>query len=128
MLGKTATVTAAVTSENTAGAVGSGSLEVFATPMMAALMERAACACLADGLAPGQTSVGTHICVDHVAASPLGMEVAATATVTAVHGRSVEFEVYARDDVEEVGRGRHVRVIVDEERFMGKARAKGAGL
>ena len=62
--GKSATVTTTVTDKNTAKAVGSGSLDVFATPMMIALMEQAACACIADSLEPGQTSVGTQMNVD----------------------------------------------------------------
>jgi len=127
MLGKTAAVTATVTPENTAKAAGSGSLEVFATPMMVALMERAACAALAGCLAPGQTSVGTHISVRHSAASPLGMEVTAAATITAVNGRSVEMRVTASDRAGEIGSGTHSRVIVDEARFLAKVNAKGAG-
>lgn len=124
MLGKTASVSVMVTRENTAKAVGSGSLEVFATPMMIALMERAACACLAEELAAGQTSVGTYICADHCAASPLGTKITATATVTSLSKRSVEFSVKARDATGEIGSGRHIRVIVDEARFLSKVMAK----
>jgi predicted thioesterase len=91
-LGKTATVVAAVTENNTAKAVGSGSLDVFATPMMIALMERAACECLADCLESGQTSVGTGINVSHTAASPVGVEITATATIEYVFGGRIEFK------------------------------------
>jgi len=116
--GKSATVSATVTERDTANAVGSGSLDVFATPMMIALMERAACECLADCLYGGQTSVGTLINVEHVAASPVGAEVTATATIDSVLGRRVEFAVIANSGDRVIGKGKHTRVIVDVERFM----------
>ena len=122
LVGKTAAVTTKVNETNTAKAVGSGSLDVFATPMMIALMERAACECLALG--NGQTSVGIAINVKHTAASPLGVSVTATAAVTALAGRKVEFEVAARDDAGEIGRGTHTRFIVDRERFMANAKGR----
>ena len=124
MLGKTATAVTVVNETNTAQAAGSGSLAVFATPMMVALMEQAACACLADSMEPGQTSVGTHMCVDHTAASPPGMKITATAKITSISKRSIEFSVTARDSAGEIGNGRHIRVIVDEKRFMAKVNAK----
>jgi predicted thioesterase len=124
ILGKTVTVSAIVGGHNTARAVGSGSAEVFATPMMVALMERAAFAVLSDGLAAGQTSVGTHIDVSHDAASPLGAEISATATVTAISGRKIEFAVKANDNTGEIGRGTHTRVIVDEDKFMARAETR----
>ncbi|MCL1964803.1 MAG: thioesterase family protein [Firmicutes bacterium] len=120
-LGKTATARITVTETNTAKAVGSGNLDVFATPMMIALMEHAACDCLAEGIEPGQTSVGTHINVSHVAASPIGTEITATATIEYVFGRKVEFMVTAADGTKEIGNGKHTRVIVDAERFIAKA-------
>ena len=120
-LGKTASVSTIVADANTAKAVGSGSLDVFATPMMIALMERAACECLADGLEPGQTSVGTQINVSHIAASPVGAEISATATIECVFGRKVEFWVTAADGTNEIGDGKHTRMIVDAGRFIAKA-------
>ncbi|MDR0818921.1 MAG: thioesterase family protein [Oscillospiraceae bacterium] len=120
-LGKTAVVTAYVTESNTAKAVGSGSLDVFATPMMVALMENAACSVLADGLESGLTSVGTAISIAHTAASPIGAKVSAAATITAVNGRSVDFAVTANDETGEIGVGTHTRVIVDEAKFVAKA-------
>lgn len=120
-VGKTASVAASVTEQNTAKAAGSGSLDVFATPMMIALMERAACECLADALEVGQTSVGTSVCVEHTTASLIGVEITADATITGVDGRKIEFEVAANDAKGEIGRGTHERFIVDEERFMAKA-------
>jgi predicted thioesterase len=122
ILGKTATAETIVTEHNTAKAVGSGSLDVFATPMMIALMESAACKCLSDALDVGQTSVGTHITVDHTAASPIGMKITATATIAFVHGRAITFEVAACDGTGEIGKGTHNRVIVDAEKF--EARTK----
>jgi len=124
-LGKTATVRTTVTEQYTAAAVCSGSLDVFATPMMIALMEQAACAALADALEPGQASVGTQISVAHTAASPLGAEVTAAATIESVFGRRIEFSVTAGDGAGEIGSGKHTRVIVDGERLQAKALSRG---
>jgi len=122
--GKAATVNATVNADNTAKAVGSGSLEVFATPMMVALMERAACECLAGCLGEGETSVGSLINVEHLAASPVGMEITASAAIDSVSGRKVEFTVTASDKSGEIGKGKHIRFIVDAGRFMKKAEGK----
>lgn len=119
-VGKTATIKTKVNESNTARTVGSGSLDVFATPMMIALMEGAACEALAEALETGQTSVGTQINVSHTAATPLGSTVTATATITNISGRKVEFTVAASDDIGEIGNGTHVRFIVDEAKFMAK--------
>jgi predicted thioesterase len=113
-----------VTAQNTAKTIGSGSLEVFATPMMLTLMERAACECLADALEPGQTSVGTSVSIEHTAASPLKSEISATATIIGIDGRLIEFEVTASDSKGEIGRGTHERFIVDGERFSSKAQSR----
>jgi predicted thioesterase len=117
-LGKTATVSTTVNDANTARAVGSGSLEVFATPMMIALMERAACECLGDCLDVGQTSVGSLVNVEHIKASQIGEEITATATIEYVLGRKIEFLVTAGDSSGVIGKGKHTRVIVDTKRFM----------
>lgn len=122
--GKTAGVSAVVTEQNTASAVASGCLDVFSTPMMIALMERAACAALEDSLAEGQTSVGTFISVKHIAASPIGALITATATISEVSGREIKFTVSANDGIDEIGQGVHTRFIVDKEKFMKKAEAK----
>jgi predicted thioesterase len=119
-IGKTASVTTIVDATNTALAMKSGSLDVLATPSMIALMELAACVCLADGVDDGQTSVGTEINVRHVAASPVGAKITATATITEISGRRIEFEVIASDEKCEIGSGTHARVIVDTARFMGR--------
>jgi predicted thioesterase len=121
-VGRTAIATTTVTGQNTAKAVGSGSLDVYATPMMVALMERAACECLADALEPEQTSVGISVDIGHTAASPIGADITATATVVGIDGRKIEFEVAANDSKGEIGRGKHTRVIVDGERFTAKVR------
>ena len=122
--GKSAAVRTVVTENNTAKKVCSGSLDVFATPMMIALIERAACECLADCLDEGQTSVGTQIEVSHTAASPIGSEVTATAKIDYVFGRKIEFTVTASDNAGEIGSGKHTRIIVDAERFMKKAKER----
>jgi len=117
---KTATATTLVNESNTAKAVGSGSLDVFATPMMIALMESAACKCLAVGLEADQTSVGTAINVEHTAASPLGAEITATAVIVGIEGRKITFAVSACDAKGEIGRGTHERFIVSVDRFLAK--------
>ena len=118
--GRTATIRSAVNSGNTAKTVGSGSLEVLATPAMIALMEQAACACLAECLAPELTTVGTQINVDHSAASPIGEEITATAVIMKISGRRIEFAVSARDSKQEIGKGRHTRVLVKTDEFLHK--------
>jgi predicted thioesterase len=119
--GMSRTNEAKVNKTNTASAFGSGVVDVFATPSMIALMESAACECVAGCLAPGQTTVGTSVNVSHIAASPLGMVVKAKATVTFVEGRKLSFDVEAWDEAGRIGVGTHVRAIVDVERFMDKA-------
>jgi predicted thioesterase len=104
----------------TAATMGSGSLEVYATPALVALMEEAACAAIADELEDGQTSVGTRIDIEHVAASPLEAMVSAIATVTEVEGRRIDFELSAYENEKLIGRGKHSRFLVDAERFMAK--------
>ena len=113
-----------VSTENTATKVGSGSLPVFATPMMVALMEKAACVALEGHLDEGSTTVGTMLNIEHVAATPVGMAVTAESTVTAVDGRKVCFDVAAYDDAGLIGKGKHERFIVNAERFTAKTNAK----
>jgi len=120
-LGKSASVETVVTNNKTAKVIGSGSLKVFATPMMISLMEQAACKCLADGLETGQTSVGIHVDVSHKAASLVGAKVSAKATINQVFGRKIIFEVIATDCGGEIGRGTHSRMIVNAERFLEKS-------
>ncbi len=114
-----------VTEQNTARALGSGTLPVFATPAMAALMEQAAYTSLLPALEPGQGSVGTELSIRHVSATPVGMTVRAESIVTAVEGRTVTFEVSAYDDAGLIGSGTHQRVLIDDARFLSKAQSKG---
>lgn len=110
-----------VTQAQTAAQVGSGNVNVFATPMMIALMEGAAVGCLKPFLQDGQTSVGTAIATSHVAATPVGMSVFATAKVVAVDGKKIDFAVSASDERGVIGEGTHSRVLVDHQRFEQRA-------
>ena len=111
---------ALVEQEDTAKAVGSGDLLVYATPCMVALMEGAACESIAPFLAEGESSVGTMMNVSHTSATPVGMEVRAESVVTAAEGRKITFEIVAYDECGEIGRAVHERVIIQAERFLGK--------
>jgi predicted thioesterase len=109
---------------NTARSYKSGVVEVFATPSMIALMESAACECLAKCMGPGQTTVGASVNVSHVAAAPIGSTVTAKATGKSVEGRKLMFDVEAWDDSGIIGSGTHGRAIIDIERFMAKAASR----
>ena len=119
-IGKNATVSTIVSEKNTAKTVGSGSLDVFSTPMMIALMEQAACECLSDGLEQGQTSVGTNINIEHKAASPINSKITATATIQNIDGRKISFYVSANCAEIEIGNGTHTRAIVNAQKFMSR--------
>ena len=110
--------------EDTAQEVGSGSLLVYATPCMVALMEGAACEAIARALAEGQTTVGTALNIEHISATPVGLEVRAEATVTSVDGKVISFEVHAFDEAGEIGRGSHTRVVINSQKFMDKTYSK----
>lgn len=110
--------------QDTALEVGSGELLVYATPCMVALMEGAACEAIAPALPEGKTSVGVSLAVEHLSATPVGLEVRATAQVTAVEGNSVTFQVEAFDEAGKIGEGTHKRVIVNTQRFLEKAYSK----
>lgn len=103
--------------EQTAPRVGSGRVRVLATPVMINMMEAAALDAIERLLPEGHQSLGTHLDVGHYAATPVGMTLRATAEVTRIDGRNVEFRVEAFDDRERIGDGRHVRVVVNVERF-----------
>ena len=113
-----------VTEHNTADAVGSGLVPVFATPYMIALMENAASISLLPYLAADEGTVGTHLDVAHTSATPIGMKVWADAVVTAVDGKKITFEVSAFDEAGEIGRGTHERFIIRPEKFLAKAQGK----
>ena len=125
-IGKTYSVSLTVDESKLACSVGSGSVEVYATPMMIALIENCAAACVQDELPEGDTTVGTLINVSHVAATPCGMKVTATATLTAIDGRQLTFHVKAEDECGLIGEGEHQRVIVHTDKFNAKANAKHA--
>ena len=110
--------------EDTAKEVGSGSLLVYATPCMVALMEGAACEAIEEALAEGQTTVGTALNIEHISATPVGLDVRAEATVTAVEGKVITFEVKAFDEAGELGRGTHKRVIINAQKFLDKTYSK----
>jgi predicted thioesterase len=115
--GLTGTTAITVAHEHTAPFVGSGRIEVLATPVMINLFEAAALAAIEHLLPAGHQSLGIHLDVSHTAATPIGLRVTATAEVVRVEGRTVTFKVAARDDFEEIGGGTHQRVVVSVERF-----------
>ncbi|MBQ3208367.1 MAG: thioesterase family protein [Alistipes sp.] len=119
-IGLSFTATTTVNQNNTAKALGSGDMDVFATPAMVALMENAAMTAVAPHLEAGQTTVGTQITTSHIKASALGATISATATLTAVDGRSLTFAITAREGDKVIGEGTHTRFIVDRERFLAK--------
>ncbi|OPX45683.1 fluoroacetyl-CoA thioesterase [Ruminiclostridium hungatei] len=122
--GLTGEASALVDSSNTARTMGSGDMEVFATPSMIALMEKAATNALKEYLASDSSSVGTVISVRHTAATPLGMTVTARAVLTGVDGKRLVFSVEAFDEKDKIGEGTHERFIVNRERFLTKANGK----
>jgi len=113
-----------VCDSNTAAAVGSGMVPVFATPFMIALMEGAAAKTVLPYIAEDEGTVGTHLNVSHSAATPIGMKVWAEATVTAVEGKKITFDVAAYDETGEIGRGTHERFIIKPEKFLARVQAK----
>lgn len=117
-------VSTLVEREDTAKEVGSGDLLVYATPCMVALMEGAACEAIADALPETQTTVGTMLNIEHISATPVGLEVRAVAEVTAVEGKVITFTVTAFDEAGEIGKGTHKRVIINSQKFLDKAYSK----
>ncbi len=116
-VGSTATRQATVTEADTAVALGSGDVEVLGTPRVVALVEEAAVAALGGQLESHLTTVGIHIDLQHVAPSPIGSEVIASAEVTAVKGKTVTFAIQATMDGQIVARGTHRRVQVVRDGF-----------
>ena len=118
-VGTSATVRLVVGDADTAIALGSGDVRVLGTPRIVALMEQAAVSVLAGTLDDGDTSVGTRIAVDHLAASPVGAVVTATAEIVGLNGRAVSFRLVVHEEDRQVAIGDHVRFVVDRERFVG---------
>lgn len=114
------TSTLEVTPDKTAMAVGSGDMPVLATPMMMALMENAAMLAVAPQLAEGETTVGGQIESSHVAPTAVDKTVSATATLVKAEGRKLFFEVEAFEGDKLIGKGTHLRFIVNREKFLGK--------
>ncbi|SMC21217.1 Thioesterase superfamily [Desulfacinum hydrothermale DSM 13146] len=113
-----------VTDANVARTMGSGDVEVFATPAMVALMEAAAVACVRQFLGEENTSVGTSMRTSHIAATPVGMKVRAEALLEEVDGRRLIFKVSAYDEKEKIGEGVHERFVVHREKFLARVRSK----
>ena len=112
--------------EDTAKAVASGLAEVFATPSMIALMEQAAYTAVQSHLPVGTSTVGISINTQHLAATSVGFRVWAEAELKAVDGRKLTFSIQAFDETEKIGEAEHVRFVIEEDKFMKKAYAKGA--
>ncbi len=123
-IGMYSTAETTVSAENLASTVGSGSLEVFATPMMTALMEKAAAAAVADAMENDETTVGTMLNIVHTSATPVGLKVSAYAEVTEINGREITFKVTAEDEKGEIGNGTHKRFVVFGQKFMDKTNSK----
>ena len=123
-IGMYSTAETTVSAENLASTVGSGSLEVFATPMMTALMEKAAVAAVADAMENDETTVGTMLNIVHTSATPVGLKVSAYAEVTEINGREITFKVTAEDEKGEIGNGTHKRFVVFGQKFMDKTNSK----
>jgi fluoroacetyl-CoA thioesterase len=113
--------------EHTAPFVGSGRIAVLATPVMINVIEAASLAAVEHLLPAGHQSLGIHLDVSHVAATPVGLRVTATAEVIGLEGRTIKFRVEARDDVETIGGGTHERVVVSVERFDERVQRKVRG-
>jgi predicted thioesterase len=125
--GRIGTAHIVVGEEHTAPRVGSGRVHVLATPVMINLMEASALDAIEALLPPGHQSLGTNLNVSHYTATPVGMGLRATAEVTRIEGRTIEFRVEAFDDKERVGDGTHTRVVVNVERFDQRVQRKLTG-
>jgi len=116
-VGMSASTEIVVGTRDTAHHVGSGKIKVLATPVMVMLLEEAALKAVEDLLPAGMQTVGTRLDISHIAATPVGMRVVASAEVIEVDGRKLTFKVWAEDDSERIGEGIHERIIVDLARF-----------
>ena len=123
-VGMTGAVNSYVEREDTALEVGSGSLLVYATPCMVALMEGAACEAIASALPEDKTTVGIELSIKHTSATPVGLCVKAIAEVTAVDGPIITFKVTAEDESGPIGEGIHKRAVVTTQRFLDKTYSK----
>ena len=119
-IGLTHTSNLVVVDGNTAIALGSGDMPVLATPAMMALMENAAMLAVASELEDGETTVGGHIESSHLRPTPVGVEVAAMATLEKIDGRKLYFKIVARQGDTIIGKGTHLRFVVDREKFLSR--------
>jgi len=123
-VGLEGTTSIVVSNNHTARSLQSGTLDVFGTPALVALMESAACNAISNSVDPRFTSVGTEMSMKHIAATPVGATVMATAKLVRIEKKALHFEVNARDDKELIGSGTHVRALVEIDKFMQRVRAK----
>lgn len=123
-IGLTEEKSVAVTMDNTAIAMGSGTLRVFATPAMIALIEGCCAESVEELLGEGITSVGTNVNVDHLSASPIGAGIVCKSRLTAFDGRRLDFEVEVYDNAGLIGKGTHTRFTVKADSFLKKANVK----
>ena len=123
-VGMKGTAQSCVEREDTAAEVGSGSLLVYATPCMVALMEGAACEAISAALPEDKTSVGIELQIKHVSATPVGMDVRAEAEVTAVEGSIITFQITAYDEAGVIGEGTHKRAVLTAQKFLDKTYGK----
>jgi fluoroacetyl-CoA thioesterase len=124
MPGLSGTIQHWVDEKSTAQQLGSGTVDVLATPELVRLVEIASVAALSGHLPPEFTSVGVAINIEHIAPTPVGLSVEVRAVLAEVHGRRLKFQVVAYDETEEIGRGTHERVLVEVEGFMARANRK----
>lgn len=124
-VGMTAVIQKVVTEGDTAVQFGSGEVQVFATPMMIALMEKAALTAVDPSLGEGFATVGLNVNVSHTAATPVGMQVKAVAELLEIQGKKLLFKVEAYDEVEKIGEGTHERYIIELTKFLERTRKKG---
>jgi fluoroacetyl-CoA thioesterase len=122
--GLSAEISVTVTESDTAAKWGSGLVPVFSTPALVGLMEATAVKALEGHLPEGQTTVGGHIDIHHLAATPVGIKVRVRAELTAIDGRKLTFQIEAWDEVEKIGEAIHERFVIDKEKFIARAQAK----
>lgn len=118
--GLTHTSTTRVSQDNTALKMGSGDMEVFATPAMVALMENAAMQAVSPFLPEGSSTVGSQIDISHTKPSGVGNKISATAILMSIDSRKLTFSVQATDGKDTIGQGTHIRFIVDKTKFLSK--------
>ena len=123
-IGLNSEITLSVTESDTAAKWGSGLVPVFGTPSLVGLMEAAAVKALEGCLPEGQTTVGGHIDVHHLAATPVGMQVRARAELITIDGRKLTFQIQAWDELERIGEALHERFVIEREKFVTRALAK----